>query len=199
VIDFGCKHGEWLSVCRDLGASRVLGLDQPKRIREGLLIAEEQFRVADLRQSVALDERFDLAICIEVAEHLPAQSALPLVRSLTEAAPVVLFSAALPDQGGHGHLNEQPRPYWNALFERFNFVPGDCVRPQIWQNPDVAWWYRQNLFLFCDDRHADHSPCLRAAMAVKRAGDLDLVHVDIIDRRRLISRAKSALRRIARR
>jgi Methyltransferase domain len=200
VVDFGCKHGEWLSVFRQHGSSRLLGFDQPKRIRHGLVIDESEFRVADLRERVTLDDRFDLAVCIEVAEHLPASAASPLIEALTSAAPVVLFSAAMPDQGGLGHFNEQPRQYWNDRFAGHGFEPVDCLRPRIWQDRRVAWWYRQNLFFFYDPSSPAISRALRAAAAEPRSRDLELVHADRLDRAPLTllrEFARSVARRLA--
>jgi hypothetical protein len=51
-------------------------------------------------------KRFDLAISLEVAEHLPEGSAGALVSTLIEAAPVVVFSAAIKGQSGTNHINE---------------------------------------------------------------------------------------------
>jgi hypothetical protein len=198
VVDFGCKHGEWLSVFRQHGSSRLLGFDQPKRVRHGLLIDETEFRVADLRERVTLDERFDLAICVEVAEHLPAAAAAPLIDALTSAAPVVLFSAAMPEQGGLGHFNEQPRRYWLDLFARHGFAAVDCLRPRIWQDRRIAWWYRQNLFFFYDASAPIIPHALRAAAAEPRSNDLELVHTDRLDRSPL-NLLRSLVRSIAQR
>src|SRR5438105_6607867 len=160
VVDFGCKHGEWLSVFRAHSVNRIMGFDRPKRLERGLMIDPAEFAVADLAQPVTIDARFDLAVCIEVAEHLPQTSAASLVRSLTAAAPAVLFSAAIPGQGGHGHLNEQPRQYWIDLFQHDGFASFDCLRPRIWKNGQVAWWYRQSLFMFCNPAAVLASPLL---------------------------------------
>ena len=111
VIDFGCKHGEWLKIFKDHGATRIKGLDLERRL-VNLAIDPSDFEAADLTRPIALDARYDLAVCIEVAEHLPAASAEPLVDTLVRAAPVVLFSAATPGQGGFEHVNERPRKYW---------------------------------------------------------------------------------------
>ena len=198
VVDFGCKHGEWLSVFREHGSSRLRGFDLEKRIGHGLLIRDDEFVVADLRQPVPLADRFDLAVCIEVAEHLPESAAAPLVKTLTSAAPAILFSAAVPGQGGHGHLNEQPRQYWTELFEAEGFTTLDCLRPRIWQDANVAWWYRQNLFLVCNEE-MKRSPGLRAEAARDVAGDLDLVHVDILNRNVFRGLASSVVSGLSRR
>ena len=113
--------------------------------RTPLIIESSQFCTADLNQALEPVGAFDLAVCVEVAEHLRKHAAPTLVDALTLAAPVVLFSAATPGQGGHGHLNERPRAFWHALFGARNFVSIDCLRPQIWQNKQVASWSRQNL------------------------------------------------------
>ena len=147
VIDFGCKHGEWLSLFQRHGVREVLGLDWDNRT-DLLLIDQARFRRVDLRQQVNVPERFDLAVCLEVAEHLPAAAAEPLVSTLTTVAPVVLFSAAVPFQGGKQHLNERPRQYWERMFARRDFTRIDCIRPLIWQDARVAWWYRQNICFY---------------------------------------------------
>jgi SAM-dependent methyltransferase len=191
VVDFGCKHGEWLTEFREHGVSRLLGFDQQKRIAQGLLVRDNEFVVADLRQPVPLKDRFDLAVCLEVAEHLPASSAAPLVATLTSAAPAILFSAAVPGQGGHGHLNEQPRQYWTDLFTQHRYRALDCLRPRIWQNPDVAFWYRQNLFLFANEE-VQRSPQLQPEATRRIAQDLELVHVGHVNRHPLRALASLA-------
>ena len=106
-----------------------------------------EFIERDLEQPLAVDRRFNLAICLEVGEHLPPERAPGFVADLTSLAPVVLFSAAVPGQGGTHHVNEQWSEYWVALFEAEGWVCRDAVRPWIRSNEDVAWWYRQNLYL----------------------------------------------------
>ena len=176
AIDLGCKHGEWLSILKQHGVRRVRGLDKPV-CRPHLVIDPTEFEAADLARADALGARFDLALCLEVAEHLPAAAARPLVQQLTAAAPVVLFSAAIPDQGGKQHVNEQPRAYWHDLFAGCGYTPIDCLRPYIWQDDRVAWWYRQNLFLYSGPAGLTKYPLLQSESRRQRATDVDLVHV----------------------
>jgi hypothetical protein len=201
VVDFGCKHGEWLRVFQTHGVDRILGIDQPIWAN-ALIIESSQFCTADLNQALEPVGAFDLAVCVEVAEHLRKHAAPTLVDALTLAAPVVLFSAATPGQGGHGHLNERPRAFWHALFGARNFVPIDCLRPQIWQNKQVASWYRQNLFFYASPEGLRRYPQLAAQEAQECASDLDLVHIDVLRKRspvyrlrRAAARALEALRR----
>lgn len=73
-------------------------------------------------------------------------------------APVSLFSAAIPRQGGVRHLNEQWPSYWVGLSADHGMIPIDCIRPVVWDDPDVEWRYVQNTLLFVDEtRLRDHS------------------------------------------
>ena len=147
VVDIGCGDGSWLSVFRKLGVDDILGIDGNYVPRDVLQIPLELFQVVDLTKPFSLGRTFDLAISLEVAEHLPAESAPVVVASLTRLAPVVLFSAAVPHQGGTNHLNEQWPQYWADLFARHGFVFCDVIRPRIWSDGNVEWWYAQNVFL----------------------------------------------------
>src|SRR5205085_11975533 len=113
----------------------------------------DRFRAIDLREPFELPRTFDLAVSLEVAEHLPASSASAFVESLTRLAPAVLFSAAVPHQGGWNHLNEQWPQYWAEIFARHGFFPVDCLRERFWDRPNVRWWYAQNMVLYLADGH----------------------------------------------
>jgi SAM-dependent methyltransferase len=148
VIDVGCGEGTWLSVFREHGIEDVHGVDGDYVDRTRLAIPRERFRPHDLTQPLHLDRTFDLAVSLEVAEHLPAEAADQFVASLARLAPVVLFSAAVPYQGGEHHVNEQWPAYWAERFARYGFLPVDCLRRRTWARPDVEWWYAQNTFLY---------------------------------------------------
>jgi SAM-dependent methyltransferase len=151
VVDVGCGRGAWLTVFKELGVDDFLGVDGPYVDPGDLEIEAERFHVADLAEPLRLERSFELVVCLEVAEHLPPASAMTLVESLVRMGPVVLFSAAIPHQGGVHHTNEQWPAYWASLFDRFDFVALDCLRTRIWNNKVVDWWYRQNILLFVDD------------------------------------------------
>lgn len=148
VIDVGCGQGAWLVECQRLGVSHVLGLDGDYVDPASLCISPSDFMAADLARPPALDRSFDLAMCLEVGEHLPRSAAGPLVRFLGSVAPAVLFSAALPGQGGTNHINEQPPGYWEELFLRHDFLMLDPIRPRVWTNPEVEAFYAQNVYLY---------------------------------------------------
>jgi hypothetical protein len=91
------------------------------------------------------DKTYDVAICSEVAEHLDPESSAHLIKQLTSCAPVVIFSAAVPNQGGHGHINCQARGFWHDLFIANNFQVADTMRKELRDTDDLAIWYKLNL------------------------------------------------------
>ena len=159
VIDIGCGTGNWLAIAYELGVREVLGIDGPW-VKAQLAIPAEKFIEHDLSTPLKLDRRFDLALSLEVAEHLPALAARGFVQSLCDAADVVLFSAAIPGQGGRRHLNEQWPAYWAQLFQELRYDCYDFLRPRIWNNPRVTWHYAQNAMIFArsGSRHSLGEP-----------------------------------------
>ena len=105
-------------------------------------------RRADLSRPVNAGRRFDLAVCVEVAEHLPHDSANVLIQSLCDLSDVVLFSAAVPLQGGTNHVNEQWPTYWAQRFAIHDYACFDYFRPMLWSDEDIEYFYRQNVLLF---------------------------------------------------
>jgi SAM-dependent methyltransferase len=147
VIDIGCGTGNWLAIAHELGVSDILGIDGPW-VKAQLTIPPEKFVEHDLSTPLKLDRRFDLALSLEVAEHLPGSAARGFVQSLCDAAEVVLFSAAIPGQGGRRHINEKWPAYWAQLFADLQYQCHDFLRPRIWNNPRVTWHYAQNSMIF---------------------------------------------------
>jgi SAM-dependent methyltransferase len=161
IVDVGCGTGLWLQTARELGVEDVLGLDGEWVEPEALAIPPDRFRSVDLSAPGALERRFDLALSLEVAEHLPPASAERFTAFLTSTAPIVAFSAAVPGQGGHAHLNEQWPSYWADLFSRQGYEVVDCLRELFWDDPRIDWWYAQNLLLFAEPAALDAIAALR--------------------------------------
>jgi SAM-dependent methyltransferase len=148
VVDVGCGRGTWLKACHELGSKRLFGLDGDWNSQSLMADDAIQFKGARLDQPFSVPQTFDLAISLEVAEHLPPSAAPDFVKSLAKASDVILFSAAYTKQGGTNHINEQPHTYWAHLFAEQNFAPFDLFRPVFWRNEEVCYWYRQNVFLY---------------------------------------------------
>jgi SAM-dependent methyltransferase len=149
VCDVGCGVGTWLRAFLESGVQDIVGIDGQYVDKNLLQIPGSAFRTADLRQPLRLNRSFDLAVSMEVAEHLPESRSVSFVEDLARLAPLVLFSAAIPRQGGTGHINEQWQSHWAGIFTKYDYVTCDVIRPLIWNNTSIARWYRQNILLFC--------------------------------------------------
>jgi SAM-dependent methyltransferase len=176
VVDVGCGIGAWLSVFRDHGIRDLTGIDGPYVERSHLMIPGESFLSRDLEQPISLPRRFDLVISLEVAEHLSPASAGDFVRSLTRLGPAILFSAAIPGQGGEHHVNEQWPDFWAAKFAEAGFVGIDCIRPRVWNAPGVEWWYAQNAFLYLERELLRQNARLQSEAAAPRAPFAPVIH-----------------------
>ena len=148
AIDFGCGVGTWLATLQKLEATDVQGVDGPWVDKQLLEISMAQFHEHNFEHPYTPARRYDLAISLEVAEHIMPAGAVNFVRMLTDAADFVLFSAAIPHQGGVNHVNEQWIEYWNDLFKQQGYVGMDLVRPHIWNDADIPFWYRQNIIIY---------------------------------------------------
>jgi len=137
VLDVGCGQGEWIDA---FPVNDKIGIDiaAPERDNFARLDITQYFQVG----------QFDLALCLEVGEHLPEEAADLLVHSLTRHAPDVVFSAATLGQAGTGHINCQPHEYWHQKFDLRGYEMHDVIRPLIQNDARVSPWYRNNMFLY---------------------------------------------------
>lgn len=169
VVDFGCGWGAWLKAWQELGVSEIRGIDGDYIDRSKLLFDPGSFEPADLCAPIALGRRYDLALCLEVAEHLPPQRAAGLVADLVKVAPVLMFSAAIPGQPGVGHINPRWPAYWAELFAEHGYRRVDALRPQLCHQSGVDYFYRQNLVLYLESEALDQFPAL--ASIAERQGE----------------------------
>lgn len=176
VIDVGCGVGIWLSVFQEFGVQEILGIDGEYVDRKKLHIPTEKFLSFDLTKTFRIDQQFDLVVSLEVAEHLPSTSAETFVESLTKLGKVILFSAAIPFQGGADHLNEQWLNYWSNYFQKVGYVPIDCLRRKIWQNNQVDFWYAQNILIFAEHNYLETNYLLKREFENIGASQLAIVH-----------------------
>ncbi|MBD2568620.1 class I SAM-dependent methyltransferase [Anabaena lutea] len=167
LVEFGCGPGHLSRELAKLGVqvTSVDGYSQPDFA--GLPV---EFYPLNLNDPIAIanffhDKHFDLAVSLEVAEHLQPESSPILVNWLTKVAPVVVFSAAVPSQGGHGHINLHSRDYWHNLFTQSNFVISDRIREKLRTHSTVAPWYRYNVL---DYVHANHPQVPQLTEVIQR-------------------------------
>ena len=124
-----------------------------------------------------------MAISLEVAEHVDKKFSEVFVDNLVRHSDVVLFSAAIPFQGGFRHINEQWQSYWANLFEDRGFLNYDLFRNQIWNDNDIHFWYKQNMIMYINSNNFDIiSKVLNyiKEKAIQRL-PLDIVHPELYE------------------
>ncbi|HLP49073.1 MAG TPA: class I SAM-dependent methyltransferase [Candidatus Kapabacteria bacterium] len=176
VVDVGCGIGAWLSIFKESGVKEIFGVDGSWVRKEDLLIDGNNFQFADLEEPLCVDKKFDLAVSLEVAEHISAKNAATFIASIIRLAPVVLFSAAIPHQKGIGHQNEQWPQYWKELFAKNGYVAIDCFRKKIWNNKKVFPWYAQNIVVFVEKDYLNSNQKLKKEFDTGQDVFLPLVH-----------------------
>lgn len=176
AVDVGCGRGLWLKALIENSVSDVEGFDGDYVDTSSLVFPKEKFHAIDLERPITYTRTFDLAVCLEVAEHLPASAADTLVKSLVDAAPVVLFSAAIPLQGGSHHVNEQWPHYWQEKFAVHDYIPVDALRRRIWDNKQVSFFYAQNILIYVKESDLQNYPKLQAEVEQGNNAALPLVH-----------------------
>jgi hypothetical protein len=150
LLDVGSGHGAWAAEWSKAGVAKVVAVDGAYVQPDQLVIPARSFKAHDLSTPLQLKRRFDLVQSLEVAEHLSPEHADIFVDNLTRHGDVILFSAAVPHQGGEHHVNEQPPEYWRAKFAERGYQVFDWVRPRILDNRDVKAWYRFNSFIYAN-------------------------------------------------
>lgn len=165
--------GTWLAAAQHLGVGDVRGLDGAYAVDAGLRIGGDLFTPTDLARPLPPpDRRFDLAMSLEVAEHLPASRSESFVTDLCALADVVLFSAAIPGQLGTDHINLDFQHTWADRFDGNGYLAFDIVRPRVWHDADVEAFYRQNALVFVNKSRGD---------LVGRASELARSHPPVLD------------------
>lgn len=149
VADLGCGRGAWLKAFAEAGASKLVGFDGNWNSQDRMIDSRIDFVATDLNLPLSCNgSRFDLAMSLEVAEHLKRDASHIFVQNITSLSDAVLFGAAFINQGGTDHINERDHSYWAQLFIERGFLPYDVFRPVVWGAKDVEFWYQQNAFLY---------------------------------------------------
>jgi SAM-dependent methyltransferase len=181
VVDVGCGTGAWARAFQDAGVADVTGMDGGWVDPKALLIPPEAFIRADLDRPFSLPRRFDLCLSLETAEHLPEGRAAGFVHDLTRLSDVVVFSAAVPLQGGTHHLNERWQTYWVERFACCGYVAVDYLRRRIWHLEHLnTWFYSQNTIIYVRADALKRYPELDAEYQYQAGPPVSLIHPGLL-------------------
>ena len=182
VIDLGCGRGAWLKAFKGCDISKLKGIDGNWINPEDLLDESIVFEPLNLNQLKLPKERYDLAMSLEVAEHLEVEAADNFVNFLTSASDLVLFGSAYKNQGGTNHINEQKHSYWANKFTSNGFLPFDVFREKFWDNDKVGFWYRQNIFLYIKKDTDMFKEFLKKGFSpITNISFMDCIHPELYD------------------
>lgn len=203
VVDVGCGSGAWTRTAVEQGVHCAFGVDLQCSLnlikdnedfhaflKEGKILLVERDFVKDVETSLPAA---DLALCLEVAEHLPNDVSKSLVARLTEASNIVVFSAALPGQGGTYHINEQPMKFWISEFAKFGFEPYDVFRDILATYQSVPRFYALNMLLFVSRANQATDTLLAESNSLQ---DYKITSFNQLDKRTTVERLRYSLVRL---
>ncbi|WP_276748003.1 methyltransferase domain-containing protein [Chlorogloeopsis fritschii] len=179
VVDVGCGTGTWLSVFKEFGIEDCLGIDGDYIDTEKLQISPAEFLSFDLKKPLQINRKFDLVVSLETAQNLPIDCAKIFIDSLTNLGSVILFSAAIPSQGGTSRFNEQWPDYWVQHFQKNGYIVIDYLRKKIWNHENVEPCHAQNLLFFVNHNCIEKYPLLYREFKNTDTSQLAIVHPQI--------------------
>jgi hypothetical protein len=152
-IDYGCGLGAWASVFESKGIQKFKCFDHPTLPKEKLLIQnKENFFPMDLEYELPEISKVDFCICIEVLEHFSDTKGRDIINFLTSSSDLILFSAAIPNQKGVGHINEQRHNYWHNIFQSKGFMFYDGFKSELFKHEnEIKFFHLQNMFIYYND------------------------------------------------
>jgi len=123
-LDFGCSTGLYLNeIQKRLPNIEAIGFEfSEDAVRHALCKNVKQF---DLTQPILREKKdntFTLGLCLEVLEHIDDSNWKPVLDNITKLSDIIIFSAAIPGQGGTGHINCRNKIDWIRRFYSLGWV-----------------------------------------------------------------------------
>lgn len=155
AADCGCGMGHYSKAFQDRGV-RVIACEYSKKNRDRTARLGVRCEPFDVGVSTATlpGGPFDVAISIEVAEHIPPALAGRFVEFMSNQSDLLVLSAAQPGQGGAGHVNEQPKAYWIEKFAARGYRLDEAATSSFvrrLKERDAAWFLLNNAMILRRD------------------------------------------------
>lgn len=147
VYDIGCGPGTYVESLLNLGVN-AHGFDIDERVDGKPYLSQFDFT----KNSVG--PACDLAICLEVAEHIDEKYADTFVKNVVSTINsdgILIWTAAVPGQGGIGHINCQPKEYWETKFLDLGMTRCPDLEQDLIvsvQQSVFMGWFVNNLIVF---------------------------------------------------
>lgn len=183
IADIGCGSGQWTKEFISNGVKRAYAFDAFASPCWGVADNSVDFQKIDLEDCVADFPDVELVCWLEVAEHLSKSSCNRILSYIVERTDAILFSCAVPGQGGTGHISERRLSDWVSDFKEFGFCCQDILRPRFWNDENISWWYRQNAVIFAKENSVASNAIRSFRLPTFRG--MDLIHPDLFEVRRI--------------
>ncbi len=144
VVDIGCGHGLYT---KEINAAGIYcdGFDGNPNTPK---LTDGQCLVTDFSIPQKFPLKYDYALCLEVAEHIPPEYESVFIKNLIECGNEgIILSWAIPGQGGHGHFNERDNKYVIDLITnkgyKYNSDHTNLLRGMV-----NLPWFKNTLLIF---------------------------------------------------
>lgn len=182
IVDLGGGAGAFLKAFKELGTKEVVCIDHPSIKTEDLLINQDEFIPCNLNKQLPSPIKSELAISTEFAEHVSQARSKSIVDFLTNCSDIILFSSAIPGQGGIEHINEQRPSFWRNLFQARGYEQVDNIRQKIIFDRSIPFWFRQNLFLYVNQKLLEQGKLNIPVQSQFIPPEFEIVHSRILER-----------------
>lgn len=155
LIDMGCGSGLYLAEFYKLGIN-VSGCDINETALSWIksILPDINVFVSDLRKKISFKQKFDLCLCLEVAEHIEEIYSHIFVENLINSSNIIIFSASPPEQPGIYHVNEHEQEFWINLFSEknynINWEETNLLKKNL-KNQNIIYWLVNNILVFCQN------------------------------------------------
>jgi 2-polyprenyl-3-methyl-5-hydroxy-6-metoxy-1,4-benzoquinol methylase len=145
VLDVGCGPGTYVRALREMSVD-AMGIDTDKRVTGQKYLLQQSLFDTKLQA--------ELVLCLEVAEHIDEDKSDDVVKSIVgtvEPGGMLIWSAAHPGQGGTGHINCQPKAYWDAKFKEAGLERNETMEARLLDHIKAGYhmgWFLQNAMLY---------------------------------------------------
>jgi len=150
VVDVGCGNAEFLAEFKKRNVA-IKGYEGSRHALDSALVDRKFIELFDLKNTIQETQKYDLVLCLEVAEHIESEFSQKLVENVTSLGDVIVFTAATPGQGGHFHMNEQHREFWINLLSLRNFALDSSLTEVLkkeMKDRGLLQWYYDNVMVY---------------------------------------------------
>jgi SAM-dependent methyltransferase len=154
VIDIGCGVGSYLEGHVRSGVTKVRGLEYNYKSAVGYFpdILKPHISYADATKPLDINDKFDCAWSVEVAEHIMPSGTEQFIDNLTSLTEnYILLTAAPPGQSGTGHIKLREKQFWiDAIKAKgFDYLEDEVkVLQEEWKKLGAEWYITKNVMLF---------------------------------------------------